>query len=212
MQRLSDATPRSGIVAHDPNSHEVIIANGVADFLLKSSKDVPGACMFVWDEMVDRGVASHPFAISPVVENGYQGIYDFIRDELDREPIVDAFASKWFHVGPASESFVDISLVECFPGDIHIADVEFSDVGKPVKRTDPSSEYRKYHGLHVFDEFMENLTSVARSRGAERLSLMVAHAPLYRVFERHGFRVSSTHMAQMAFQMAGTGFPMLMDI
>jgi len=89
--------------------------------------------------------------------------------------------------------------------------VEFSDYDKPVSKDDPSSEYRGWHGLHVFPEFIERLTEVAKSQGAKRISLMVAHPPLRAVFEKYGFEVSTTEVAQRAAQI-GMGFPMILEL
>jgi hypothetical protein len=41
---------------------------------------------------------------------------------------------------------------------------------------------------------------------------MVAHKDLHPVFRRHGFQVSETDMAKVAFERVGVGFPMILSV
>lgn len=111
-------------------------------------------------------------------------------------------------------SFVDVSIVRCWPNDIHIADVEFSDNRKPLRGGSKvkGSTNRGYHGLHVFGEFIRRLKATAKEKDIQRISLMAADRELYPVFKRHGFKVSTAKMAQIAFKGAGVGFPMILEV
>lgn len=168
--------------------------------------------MFVWDEMAHRGVAKQPFKIAPIVQKNYQGIYEFVQKELKRPPVSDVYAVSYFNDVDPEMSFVDVTLVQCYPDDIHITDVEFADNRHRVGTHQPEKGLRNYRGLHIFGDFIARLSDVARSRNISRISLMVGAKGLYPVFKRHGFEVSDTKMAQMAFKQVGLGFPMVRKV
>lgn len=212
MIELSHALPKDSIEALVPGATTEIIATNVKDWKAKKSSQVPPLSLYIWDEMVHRGLAKKPFKIAPWTENAdhKDGIYSFVQKELGAAPVTKVFTASMYRPGESS-SFADVSLVRCYPHDIHICDVEFSDYDKPVSKDDPSSEYRGWHGLHVFPEFIERLKEVAKSQGAKRISLMVAHPPLRAVFEKYGFEVSTTEVAQKA-ALIGMGFPMILEL
>ena len=189
-----------------------IIARNTTELRKSLPAQIPGICMFIWDEMVDRGLVRDPYKIGPIIHRNYKGIYEFVSRELGREAIDDAFAEKYFNKIDPSESFVDFSIARCFPDDLHIVDIELSDNTRPLARTDPSREFRQYHGLHLFGEVLERIRAVAREEGVSRLSLMVAHAPLHHVFSRHGFKVGKSVMAQAAYQQVGFGHSMYLEL
>ncbi len=209
--QLSDAVPIEKIRQRFPNLREDAVATNVAAFLFKRRKDVPPTCLFIWDEMVHRGLVAEPYKIAPVINNEFKKIYEFVERELGRKPMDDAYAVELF-LPEVEESFVEISLVQCFPSDIHIADIELSDPTQPIEPTHADAEPRNFKGLHLFNEFLERLREVAKDRRVERISLMVAYPPLYEVFLRHGFRVSETEMAKTAFEAARRGFPMVLHV
>jgi hypothetical protein len=214
MAELADAIPRDLFVPMFQDVKEAILATDWASFQKKRAKDVSGVCLFIWDEMVHRGVTAEPFKIAPIVDNGFKGIAKFVRQELKEEPVTEAYAVSYYNEIDPKDSFVDASLVRCWPNDIHIADVEFSDNRKPAHggRKVKSSSQRNYHGLHVFGDFIARLKNVAKEKRIERISLMVAHKDLYEVFRRHGFEVSETEMAKLAFENVGVGFPMILSV
>lgn len=211
MPELADSIPKDLFVPMFQEVKETVLATDWESFQKTRAKDVPGVCLFIWDEMVHRKVAAKPHKIAPIVDDDCNGIADFIRKELRKAPVTDAYAVSYFNEVDPKNSFVDVSLVRCWPNDIHIADVEFSDNRKPAHagEKEKSSSQRNYHGLHVFGEFLGRLKDVARQKEIERISLMVAHNDLYEVFKRHGFHVSETEMAKFAFENVGVGFPMI---
>jgi len=119
---------------------------------------------------------------------------------------------EYFNEVVPNDAFVEVSLAQCFPDDVHIVDVEFSDNRKRIPANDPSSRFRTYKGLHVFGEFLERLKGIARARDVGRISLIVAWPPLFKVFKRHGFQASETEMAQRGYSGAGHGFSMYLPI
>jgi hypothetical protein len=214
MAMLSDAVPKDVFIPMFNEVKENVLAGDWSTFQKQRAKDVPGICMFIWDEMVHRGVAKEPFKIGPFVNRGYRGVAKFIETELGEKPVIEAYAVSYYNEVDNKNSFVDVSLVRCWPNDIHIADVEFSDNRKPVhaEKKVKSAINRNYHGLHVFGEFIARLKGVAAEKDIERISLMVAHPDLHDVFRRHGFRVSETKMAKIALNSVGAGFPMILPI
>lgn len=212
MLDLSYALPKASIEALVPDADTRVLATTVRDWKRAKPAQVPTLSLFVWDEMVHRGRARHPFKIAPYArDHGHKGgIYSFVQAELGTAPASSAFTVEMSRPGEA-ETFVDLSLVRCFPNDIHICDVEFADHSKPIGRGDETYPYRDYAGLHVFPEFLKRLIEVASSQGVSRISLMAAHPPLRTTFERHGFEVSDTEMAQRA-ALVGHGFPMILRL
>lgn len=214
MADLADAVPKDLFVPMFKSVKEKVLATDWESFQKQRPKDVTGICMFIWDEMVDRKMTSEPFKIAPIVNSNFRGIAKFVQRELKEPPVTEAYAVSYFNEVDPENSFVDVSAVRCWPNDIHIADIEFSDnrkaahSGKKIK----SSSRRNYHGLHVFGEFLGRLTLVAKEKRVERISLMVGHEDLYAVFKRHGFEVSQTKMAEMAYKNHGVGFPMILFV
>lgn len=208
---LHDAFPLEAIRKLVPETKVELIASSPQEWREAKPAQVPPACLFMWDEMVHRGRTKKPFKISPVVDRGCVGIYEFLQRELERAPVLSAYTVSAFG-SDLEYSFADVSLVKCYPSDIHICDVEFSDMSRPVSTSDPTRRYRGFHGLHVFDEFLSRLVEVAKSQGVTRISLMVAHPPLYEVFKRHGFEVSATEASQRGFHLARMGFPMIKSV
>lgn len=212
MLDLSYALPKESAEALVPGATTVVIATTVKDWRASKPAEVPVTSLFIWDEMVDRKRVKDPFKIAPFANNHNHkgGIYSFVQKELGSAPVTDAYSVSMFRPGEA-ESFADVSLVRCYPKDIHICNVEFSDYSKPLDSNDPTAEYRGWRGLHVFPEFIARLTDVSRSQGVERISLMVAYPPLFKTFQNYGFEVSTTEMSQRAFAV-GQGFPMILKV
>lgn len=212
MSKFEDSIPIGRFSAHFSQIREEVRATTVSEFLSKEPEKVPSICLFIWDEMVHRRFTSEPFKIAPIINNNFEGIYGFVARELKSEPITEAYAARFFNEHDDNTSFADVVLARCYPNDVHIVDVEFSDNSKPLPPGDPNRRYRTYRGLHVFDTFLERLKSVARAKDANRISLLVASPPVHQVFLRHGFRVNDTQMAQMAANNVGHGHAMVLDI
>lgn len=212
MAELSDAVSVDLFAPPFADVRRVIDANTVPEFRANCGEKIAGVCMFVWDEMVHRGRVRNPQKIARIVQNDFVGIYSFVQRNLGKAPLTQAHASRFFNEFDQKRSFADVFLARCYPNDIHICDVEFSDNRRRVAADDPTEPFRAYHGLHVFDVFLERLRGIAQQLSAERISLIVAYPPLHAVFSRHGFAVSETTMAQRAFRMAGHGHPMVLNI
>ena len=214
MAELKNAVPVDLFEPMFKKVREKVIATNVSEFLKNKPKQVPSISLFIWDEMVHRGaVPNHErFKIAPIINNEFKGVYKFIKKELGKEPISDIYAVEYFNEVVPNDAFVEVALAQCFPNDIHIIDVEFSDNRRPIGQRDPTREFRTYKGLHVFGEFLDRLREVARGRGIERISLIVAWPPLHNVFIRYGFRVSETEMAQRGHKIAGHGYSMYLPV
>jgi hypothetical protein len=212
MKNLDDVMPEASFSNRFSKIEKKTVASSIHELKKNRDKDVVGISLFVWDEMVDRGIAKDPFKIAPVINNGFIGIYDFVAKELGSDPVKDVLAVAYFNENDSILSFADTTIAQCFPNDLHIADIELADNSKKALRQNPSKGYRNYPGLHLLDEYLDRLTQVGKGRGVDRLSLMIGDKDVYPVFKRHGFVVSTTQMAQMAFRAAGQGFPMIRKI
>ncbi len=212
MKHLSEAVPKDLFEQTFGTVREKVLATNLQELEVARAKDIPGICMFVWDEMVHRGVVKKPQKIAPIVNNDFEGVYRFVKRQLGRDPVSDAYAVSYYNELDDGYSFADATIVQCYPNDLHIADVEFADNRKPISNGSVRKGRRSYHGLHVFGEFIDRLKQVAKSRDVGRLSLMVGDADLYPVFSRHGFKVNETEMAQVAYKQFGVGYPMILKV
>lgn len=212
MADLSDTVPRDCFIPQFKEVREEVLATDMAALQHHRPSDVIGVSLYIWDEMVHRGIAKEPFKIAPIINDDMKGIYEFVRDELGAEPVTDVFATRFFNEVDPEMSFVDVTLLQCFPDDIFIADVEFSDNRRPIDGEPAVKGVRNYHGLHIFENFLDRIKALARERGVGRISLMVGGPGLYEVFLRYGFKVSESVMAQMAFENTGMGFPMYLEV
>jgi hypothetical protein len=132
MNELADTVPKDQFMPLFERVVEQVLATDWPTFQKARPDHVASICMFIWDEMVERRVAHLPFKIAPYTNNGFNGVAQFIEKELGKPPVTDAYAVSFFNEIAPKTSFVDVSLVRCWPNDIHIADVEFSDNRRPV--------------------------------------------------------------------------------
>jgi hypothetical protein len=212
MVELAHALPKETIEAMVPGAEIKVVATNVKEWKATKPAQLSPLSLFVWDEMVHRGRVKQPFKIAPYTENAdyKDGIYSFVQKELGVAPVTKVYAASMYRPGETL-SFADVSIVRCWPSDLHICDVEFSDFDKPIAEDDPTSRYRGWHGLHVFPEFLERLIEVAKFEDVKRISLTAAHPPLRQTFEKYGFEVSPTKVAQRAAKI-GMGFPMILQL
>lgn len=211
MYNLRDAVPRDRIIEIFPNAKEIVCAENVQQWLEARAKDVPPTLMYIWDSIVHLCITKEPMKISPVVNNNFEGLYEFVENELGEPPVGDAFAAEFFNENDEENSFVEVSLVRCFPNDIHISDIEFSDNRRPVDPDDPQ-QYRAYHGLHVFGYFLEALKEIGKQQGAAQISLNVANPAVHYVFERYGFKINETEVSLTGFKHRGCGHSMILPL
>mgnify|MGYP003637546297 CR=1 FL=1 len=211
MHDFRSAVPVVDIQRAVPGAIESTVADDVSSFLAKQPEKVPPTCLYIWDQAVHRGRISKPFKIAPIVNNGNVGIYDFVTQELGRPAFIDAYSVTFAHPVTGYD-FAEVSLVQCYPDDIHICDVAFSDTTAPLSPSQSEIERRGYRGLHVFGQFIDQLATVARDRGVGRLSLMVASRGLPPVFARYGFKPSKTKAAKAALKSTGFGYPMILRL
>lgn len=204
---FSDALPAEKIKTKVGEFKTRVVATNVKQWRIHRKKDVSNTVMSIWDEMVHRGKVREPMAVSPIVQNDFKGIYEFVGQYLGAAPIRSAYAVELFDSFRPDYAFTEISLVHCLPNAIHIADVEFSDTRRPVE-----GQQRDFHGLGVFDEFLDRLKQIGREKDAERITLVVAYPPLHEVFLRHGFQLNETEVSRSGFDRSGHGHSMFVDL
>ena len=205
---LRDALPLDTIAARFPNAREVVLADSIATLRANLQERISPVGLFVWDEMAYRGDTKKPDKMQKVYPYHSERMFPFLTKELGRVPISDAYYAKWYD-GDGDAPFIDIELCQCYPSDLHIADVVFADLSRPAK--DKSEIAPRHHrGLGIFDEFLERLRGVARDRGLERISLVAASPAAHEFFSKRGFEVSPTLVGQTAFNSLGYSHPMIL--
>jgi hypothetical protein len=204
---FADAIPLDAIKAKVGNVKVDVVAKNVKAWRKARAKDVNNTLMSIWDEMVHRGKVKDPMAVSPIVQDGFKGLYEFLQKELAATPILSAYGAELYDEHLPDYAFGEVSLVHCLPNAIHIADVQFSDTRRPC-----DEPFRGFKGLGVFGEFVENLKQVGRDKNVERLTLVVAYPPLHKVFERHGFKLNETEVSRFGFENSGHGHSMYLDL
>lgn len=207
--KLRDSLPLETISARYPEAREEVLADSVAALRANLLARIPPVGLFVWDEMAFRGDTKKPDRMQKVYPYHSERMFPFVTKELGRMPISDAYYAEWFNGLNADEPFIKIELCQCYPNDIHIADVVFADLSRPAKDRSEVAP-RSHCGLGIFDEFLDRLRRVARDRGVERISLVAASPAAHVFFSKHGFQVSPTLVGRTAFETLGHSHPMFL--
>jgi GNAT superfamily N-acetyltransferase len=206
---LRDALPLEIIATRYPEAREVVLADSVAALQANLLARIPPVGLFVWDEMAFRGDTKKPEKMQKIYPYHAERMFPFVTKELGRVPISDAYYAEWFNGLSDDKPFIKVELCQCYPNDIHIADIVFADLSRPI-RDNCEVAPRSHRGLGIFDEFLGRLRGVARDRGVERISLVAASPAAHMFFSKHGFQVSPTLVGQTAFETLGYSHPMFM--
>jgi len=208
---LRDALPLEAIASLFPEAREEVLADSVAALRTNLPDRIPAVGLFVWDEMAFRGDTARPEAMQEVYPHRAERMFAFVARELGRPPITDAYYAHWYNALSDEDPFITIELCQCYPSDIHIADIVFADLSRPA-HDDSEISPREYRGLGLFAEFLDRLRQVARSRGLERISLVAASPAAHSFFSKHGFVVSPTLVGRSAFEELGHSHPMYLMV
>lgn len=219
MVSLSDAIP----IEHFRNLFVIvrkkIIARNLVDFYTNDPEVASTVNLFVWDEGVNRGVVKNGDDMRIYHPHDLAKAYSLTKNRLGEEPFKEIYCVKYYNEHSKQDflgsrvdiPFAEIDLVECYPGDIHIADVTLLDLTKPVRDMSEISP-RSHKGLHVFPLLLDGLMSVAKQKGLERLSLVAASKAAHDTFARYGFQPTDTPVSQYAFQNMGFGHAMALKV
>jgi hypothetical protein len=208
---LADAVPDDAIARIFPSAQKTLVTVDPTEFRKIRADYVPLLCQFIWHEMVRHGIACEPYGIGSVWDESAEVIHAFVRQQLQDEPILDALVVEYRN-GFAYIPFAQVSIVRCFPNDLHICDVQFSDNRSYIDVKDPARRLRDHRGLHVFGEFLDRLIAVAKASEVDRISLICRTPALHQVFERYGFQLNDTAIAKLAQSWFGCGHSMILRI
>lgn len=208
---LRDALPVETIAARYPEAREVVLADSVTALRSNLPERISPVGLFVWDEMAFRGATTKPDKMQKIYPHHEERMFQFVTKELGRVPISDAYYAEWFNGLDDSEPFIKIELCQCYPNDIHIADVVFADLSRPARDLYEVAP-RSHRGLGIFDEFLDRLCAIARDRGVERISLVAASPAAHSFFSSRGFQVSPTLVGRTAFETLGYSHPMFLTV
>src|SRR3546814_14313832 len=100
--------------------------------------------------------------------------------------------------------FAVIELCQCFHDDLHIADVELSDIRRKLEQPQNGIGARGYHGLGVSGDLLDCVKMVAKERGVSRISLIDASPHAHAVFERHAFKAGNGALYPVAVHPIGS--------
>lgn len=219
MAHLSDAIPVDYFRSLFSSVEEEVVARNAAAFYVKDPGGASTVNLFAWDEGVSRGLVKDGQEMRNYHPRHLRKAYGLTKARIGEEPFKEVHCVKYYNEHSkqdffgrkANFPFAEIDLVECYPGDIHIADVTLLDLTQPVQ---DSSEIapRSHRGLHVFPLLLEGLISVAKQKGLERLSLVAASRAAHETFSRYGFEPTATPVSQYAFQNLGYSHAMALKV
>src|SRR3546814_11580111 len=89
----------------------------------------------------------------------------FLDKKWGRPFLQDAFATKLYSPIMPDYPFAVIELCQCFPDDLHIADVELSDIRRKLEQPQNGIGARGYHGLGVFGALRDGVKMVDKEGG-----------------------------------------------
>ncbi|MEG8053136.1 hypothetical protein QP185_07565 [Sphingomonas aerolata] len=131
--KLRDSLPLETILARYPEAREEVLADTVAALRANLVDRIPPVGLFVWDEMAFCGDTKKPDRMQKVYPYHSERMFPFVTKELGRVPISDAYYAEWFNGLSDDKPFIKIELCQCYPNDIHIADVVFADLSRPAR-------------------------------------------------------------------------------
>lgn len=210
--KLAETLPRGAIEMKVGPFDERIGFTDADTFIRNDKNTMSTVGLYVWDQMVARKVVADPRALASVYPNRLDKMAQFIKRELRQDWITDAFTTQLVSPIRPDYAFVDLKIVQCYPRDIHIADVEFSDPRNPLDEPTTGIGARRYRGLGVFGDFLDAVRRLARERGLDRISLMAASPQAHETFSRYGFKVGDGARAQWTFENVGFSHPMLLKL
>lgn len=215
--RLSDAVLRAEFTNLFGEYEERTIASDVAGYLKADIDSASVALLYVWDEMVHRGLVPNPRDMARYYPDHRNRIYAFIRETLGKESFKDAWSAEFYNRHSRQSyfgrdtifPFAQFEIVHCYPNDIHIADVALLDLTRPVRDMTHAAP-RSHAGLHLFPKFLAGLRKVALSKNATRISLVAASPSAATVFSRYDFIASEAPASAYASQFVGHGHAMIL--
>lgn len=219
MVQLADAIPVERFNELFAMVEEEVVARNTAAYYVKDPAGASTVNLFVWDEGVSRGLVKDGEEMRKYHPQKLRKAYGLTKSRIGEEPFREVYCVKYYNEHSrqsffgkkANFPFAQIDLVECYPGDIHIADVTLLDLTKPVQdRSEPAP--RSHRGLHVFPLLLDGLMSVAKRKGLERLSLVAASRAAHDTFSRYGFEPTDTPVSQYAFQNLGFSHAMALKV
>jgi len=216
---LSDAIPIDHFSKLFATVEEEVVARNTAAFYVKDPAGASTVNLFVWDEAVSRGVVKNGDEMRKYHPHKLRKAYGLTKSRIGTEPFREVHCVKFYNEHSkrdffgksANFPFAEIDLVECYPGDIHIADVTLLDLTQPVRDRSEVGP-RSHKGLHVFNLLFDGLMSVAKQKGLERLSLVAASKAAHETFSRYGFKPTETPVSQHAFHNLGFSHAMAVNV
>lgn len=183
----------------------------IASILKVKGEGVHGVGAYVWHRAVMAGAVSPPNKLAGQFERHDPRLYKSVSRELRQEAIKDVYLGKaWLEQKKKSALVAEVFLATVWPGELHLADVNFQNPNEPLPYVD-RKPYQTHRGFGALGELIEGMRAYGKAEGLGGLSLMAATRSLVTVFERHGFKVEDSEVGRMALRM-GVSVPMRIDL
>ena len=163
----------------------------------------------VWDRYTQRNpevnlqeIALHGDLQSPE-------LYKVVEGLIGEKAILDLHYSRFNVADPELDynKLAELFVAILYPNVLHIGDVEFSDPYQPIEVSNRKYQYQHYKGLGLFPELMSNCIGYATEHDIAEICLVAASADLIPLFQKHGFTVDDSLVAQAGIQ-SGMSIPM----
>ena len=168
-----------------------------------------GIGLHQWDRLLcDSSLTLDPRSIAPYVDSQKRGVISFIGNQIKR-PLVEDIVYQNITVDRNKEDITvaEIMVAHLYPGDLHLADIEFSNPDKPTKYNE-QRPHQKFEGLGLLDCTIYALKDAAKELGCRAVTLTAADKGLRDLFINYGFTILDTPAGRMAKELDMGCFPM----
>ena len=128
-----------------------------------------------WMRYVDSGVDVDPQMLAPFFNDGDPLLYLAVEEVMGAPVIYDLL-----YVQASIDDELDYTttaklvLAHAYPGELHIADVEFSDPYRPIPPAERRYTYQEFGGLGLFAPLIARIEAYGRDQGIETITLTAA--------------------------------------
>jgi hypothetical protein len=98
-------------------------------------------------------------------------------------------------------------LARTYPNNIHIADVEFSNPYKPVRKNERRYSCHEFRSLGLFSTLFDNILRHRKKNKISKITLSVPSLDQTKYFEGHGFSIEKTEFSKHQIA-SGMSIPM----
>lgn len=183
----------------------------IKDLAQKDPHPVLQIGLWVWHQIVTSNLFQvDPRAMAKYVDDQDPILYEKIEELLGIQAVFDLY---YANLRVCDESLKEdneccqICLAHTYPNDIVLSDVTFKNPYKPIPEKDQRYYYTSYEGLSLMPVLMQRLKEYSLETDKDSILLTAAAGDLVPLFNKYGFVVDSSPIAQVALKV-GFGIPM----